>query len=187
MAGWTDRLPACGLYRTTRALPGHEQEVPADVLVYFHNHSDAGLPRVIVPDQVLCNRWRFRGEGIIFRTFSWVESLVRLPEQGYYVLAGTFRFAKGAWPKGALVQLGYTRKGEAMVFIAQRPLRASENHLVFSDRGVRMPDAGLSGLQGPLTVYTDRGDRPADDEPPEHDRQAATRCEANPLGSGRLP
>ncbi len=183
MAGWAERLPACGLYRTTRALPGHEQEVSAPLLVYFHNHSDGGLPRVLVPDRVVGNRWRFRGEGICFRAFSWVESLVRLPAQGYYVLERTFRFAKGAWPKGALVQLGYTRKGEAMLFLAKRPLHAADNHLVFSNRGARISDAGLSSLQGPLTVYTDRGDRPVHDEQPEPPAER----DANPLGPERLP
>ncbi|MFW5738780.1 MAG: hypothetical protein ACOC1F_00295 [Myxococcota bacterium] len=157
------RLPRCGLYRTTKALPGHEREVPAGRLVYFHNHSDAGLPRVIVPEHILCNRWHFHGDGIAFRARSWADTLHKLPAQGYYVLRSIFRFEGGAWPKGALVQLGYTRGGEPILFIAQRRVHGRENQLLFSDRGVRMPEQGLSGLQGPLTVYTDRGER-LDDE-----------------------
>ncbi len=151
----TRKLPRCGLYRTTRALPAHEQSVPAQRLVYFHNHSDSGLPRVIVPDHITCNRWHFHGQGVVFRSLSWADSLHELPAQGLYVLNATFQFEGGAWPKGALVQLGYTRKGDPILFIAQRPANSPENHLFFSERGVRMPDRGLSGLHGPLTVYTD--------------------------------
>lgn len=154
----TGRLPRCGLYRTTKPLPGHEALVPAGRLVYFHNHSESGLPRVIVPDHIRCNRWHFHGEGVEFRALSWADSLRRLPPQGYYVLAAMFRFARGTWPKGTLVQLGYTREGEAMLFLSQRRAKSTANHLFFSARGVRMPDEGLAGLQGPLTVYTDPGE-----------------------------
>ena len=165
----TRRLPRCGLYRTTKPLPGDEERVPAGRLVYFHNHSSSGLPRVIVPEHILCNRWHFHGEGVEFRALSWAESLQRLPAQGYYVLSATFQFVGGAWPKGTLVQLGYTRRAEPMLFLAQRKAKSSDNHLVFSDRGVRMPDEGLAGLQGPLTVYTDHGARL--DEEDEHESQ----------------
>lgn len=167
VAPLTRRLPRCGLYRTTTPLPGHEREVPAGRLVYFHNHSERGLPRVIVPDHMVCNRWHFHGEGITFRALSWAESLHKLPAQGYYVLAAVFRFRGGAWPKGALVQLGYSRHGEPILFIAQRRADSRDNLLSFSERGVRMPDEGLSGLQGPLTVYTDRGEHLADVEQDE--------------------
>lgn len=159
------RLPRCGLYRTTKPLPGNEQQVPAKRLVYFHNHSELGLPRVIVPEHISCNRWHFHGEGVHFRALSWAETLRRLPAQGYYVLNATFQFEGGAWPKGVLVQLGYSRAGEPILFLARRRADAQDSHLAFSERGVRMPDEGLSGLQGPLTVYTERGDRlDGDDE-----------------------
>ncbi len=37
MATTKNRLPDCGLYRTTRPLPGHEDSIPAGILVNFHN------------------------------------------------------------------------------------------------------------------------------------------------------
>ena len=51
-------LPPCGLYRTTKPLPDHEKDVPADVLVYFHNHSDSGLPVVVVAAIAVVISWR---------------------------------------------------------------------------------------------------------------------------------
>lgn len=160
----TGRLPRCGLYRTTRALPGHEDAIPAGRLVYFHNHSESGLPRVIVPEHMVSNRWHFHNDGVLFRALSWAETLQRLPAQGFYVLRSGFEFEGGAWPKGTLVQLGYSREGEPILFIAQRQAESRDNHLVFSERGVRLPREALATLQGPLTVYTDRGDR-SNDEP----------------------
>ena len=35
MATTKNRLPECGLYRTTRPLPGHEEKIKAGMLVYF--------------------------------------------------------------------------------------------------------------------------------------------------------
>ena len=104
-------LPDCGLFRTTKPLPEHEAEVPAGVLVYFHNHSDSGLPVVIVPDHNVHNRWHFHGAGIPFRGLSWADSLVQLPAEGFYMLRKALTFDGGEWPKAALVQLGYTQVG----------------------------------------------------------------------------
>ena len=50
MAASKNVLPACGLYRTTKPLPDHEDEIGENTLVYFHNHSDSGLPVVVAPD-----------------------------------------------------------------------------------------------------------------------------------------
>ena len=69
------------------------------------------------------NQWRFHAAGHPFRGLSWADSLVKVPEQGYYMLRKQLDFDGGSWPKGALVQLGYTKTGEPILFIAQ--LRAS--------------------------------------------------------------
>lgn len=129
-------LPPCGLYRTTKALPEHEQEVGAGVLVYFHNHSDSGLPVVIAPDHNILNRWHFHGAGIPFRGLSWADSMVRLPAEGFYMLRKALEFDGGSWPKATLVQLGYTRTADPILFIAQLRATLDENDLFFSDRGV---------------------------------------------------
>ena len=145
-------LPACGLYRTTKPLPDHEDEIAAGVLVYFHNHSDSGLPVVVAPDHNIHNRWHFHGPGFSFRGLTWADSLVRLPPEGFYVLRKAISFDGGEWNKGALVQLGYTRKGDGILFIAQQRAALEENDLFFSDHGVAIKQEQLGMLDPALVV-----------------------------------
>jgi hypothetical protein len=150
-------LPTCGLYVTTTPLPGHEEQFPAGLLVYFHNHddeSDGGLPQVLAPDHNILNRWHFHGPGVQFRTLSWADTLVKMPPEGFYVLQRELTFDGGNWPKGALLQLGYTRNGDAILFIAQVRAKLEENDLWFSDRGVPIARQQLSILN-PVTVFQD--------------------------------
>jgi hypothetical protein len=154
MATPKNLLPDCGLYRTTRPLAEHEAEVPAGVLVYFHNHSDANLPVVIVPDHNVNNRWHFHGKGIPFRGLSWADSLTKLPAEGFYMLRKPLAFDGGEWPKAALVQLGYTKTADAILFIAQARAELKENDLFFSDRGVSIDREKLALLE-PLQVFTE--------------------------------
>src|SRR5690606_23491923 len=79
-------LPQCGLYLTTKPLPGQEERVPAGQIVYFHDHSDSGLPQVLTPDHNIMNRWHFHGPGIEFRGLTWASTLVALPQEGFYTL-----------------------------------------------------------------------------------------------------
>ena len=154
MAAIKSILPNCGLYRTTKALPEHEAAIPAGALVYFHNHSDSGLPVVIAPDHNIMNRWHFHGAGIPFRGLSWADSLVKLPAEGFYMLRKALGFEGGEWPKAALVQLGYTRTGEPILFIGQQRAQLAENDLWFSDRGVGVSREQLSLLE-PLQIYSE--------------------------------
>jgi hypothetical protein len=154
MASPKSLLPDCGLYRTTKPLPDHEDEVPAGVLVYFHNHSDSGLPVVIVPDHNVHNRWHFHGEGMPFRGLSWADSLTRLMPEGFYTLRNALKFDGGEWPKGAIVQLGYTKSGDPIVFIGQVRAQLAENDLFFSDRGVGIGREQLALLE-PAQVYAE--------------------------------
>ncbi len=145
-------LPACGLYRTTKPLPEHDAEVPAGSLVYFHNHSDSGLPVVIAPEHNIMNRWHFHGAGIPFRGLSWADSLVKLPNEGFYSLRKGLEFEGGSWPKSTLVQLGYTKAGDPILFIAQQRATMEENDLFFSDRGVGITRDQLAVLE-PLGIF----------------------------------
>lgn len=147
-------LPPCGLYRTTKPLPEHETEFPAGVLVYFHNHSDSGLPVVTAPDHNVMNRWHFHGPGTPFRGLSWADSLVKLPTEGFYTLRKGLTFEGGEWPKGTLVQLGYTRSGDPILFIAQIRAQLDENDLFFSDKGVGVSRDQLALLE-PVQVYAE--------------------------------
>ena len=147
-------LPDCGLFRTTKPLPGHEEEIPAGVLVYFHNHSDSGLPVVIAPEHNVHNRWHFHGSGIPFRGLSWADSMVKLPVEGFYTLRKSLTFEGGEWPKGALVQLGYTRNADAILFIAQARAQLEENDLFFSNSGVGITPEQLPMLE-PVQVFVE--------------------------------
>jgi hypothetical protein len=147
-------LPNCGLYRTSKPLPEHETEIPTGVLVYFHNHSDSGLPVVITPDHNILNRWHFHGSGIPFRGLSWADSLVKLPSEGFYMLRKGLEFEGGSWPKATLVQLGYTKQGEPILFIAQLRASLDENDLYFSDRGVGITRDQLAVLEA-LNIYVE--------------------------------
>lgn len=158
MASAKSMLPQCGLYRTTKPLPEHETEIPAGTLIYFHNHSDAGLPVAIAPEHNIMNRWHFHGSGIPFRGLAWADSLVRLPQEGFYTLRKGLEFDGGSWPKGTLVQLGYTRTGDPILFIAQLRGVMEENDLFFSDRGVGIAREQLALLEL-VNVYV---------EPQEH-------------------
>ena len=154
MAGMKSILPSCGLYRTTKALPEHEAAIPAGSMVYFHNHSDSGLPVVIVPDHNILNRWHFHGAGIPFRVLSWADTLVKLPPEGFYMLRKGLDFDGGSWPKNTLAQLGYTKTGDPILFIAQQRSALAENDLFFSDRGVGISRDQLAILEQ-LSVYAE--------------------------------
>jgi hypothetical protein len=154
MATSKNLLPECGLYRTTKALPEHEGEIPAGTLVYFHNHSDSGLPVVIAPEHNVHNRWHFHGAGRPFRGMSWAESLVKLPGEGFYSLRKALSFEGGEWPKGALVQLGYNKSADPILFIGQVRAQLDENDLWFSDRGVSITREQLALLEA-LQVFAE--------------------------------
>ena len=62
---------------------------------------------------------------------SWADSLVKLPAEGFYMLRKALAFEGGEWPKAALVQLGYTRAGEPILFIGQVRAQLVENDLWF--------------------------------------------------------
>src|SRR5947209_3868991 len=95
-------LPACGLFRTTRALPGAEDAIPAGLLVNFHNHSEQNMPVVLAPVHNVFNRWQWSATPHYVRQLSWIESLQRLPIEGFYVLRRDIPVddGKSRWPKG---------------------------------------------------------------------------------------
>ncbi|MFT3770944.1 MAG: hypothetical protein QM820_36455 [Minicystis sp.] len=163
----------CGLYRATKPLPGNEAAVPAGTLVYFHNHhaTDSGrpLPSVIPPDHNVHNRWHFHVETAVndIRSPSWVESLEKVPEQGFYTLRRELTFDGGSWPKGSIVQLGYTRTADPILFIARVRPTLSENDLFFSDKGVGIKRDQLSILE-PAVIYNEPGDGTEHQTGPSH-------------------
>jgi len=107
---------------------------------------------VLSPDHNVHNRWHFHGPGIEFRGVSWADSLVKVPLEGFYLLKKELSFDGGTWPKGALVQLGYTRNADPILFIGQVRTKLDENDLWFSDRGVGIPREQMSILDS-IVVY----------------------------------
>ena len=171
MATTKNQTRDCGLYRATKALPGHEDAVPSGTLVYFHNHSsnNGPLPSVIPPDHNIHNRWHFHGETAIdnVRSPSWVESLEKVPDQGFYTLRKELTFDGGSRPKGAIVQLGYTRTADPILFIGRVRAALAENDLFFSDKGVGIKRDQLSLLE-PAVIYTEPGDGSVHPTGPSH-------------------
>lgn len=146
---------ACGLYRTTKPLPGDENAVPAGRLVHFHGHA-GDAPHVVMPVDATHNTWRFATGGVVIRDEAWIATLERLLPEGFYVLTENLLFDGGWWPKCTLLQLAYTRQGEPTVFIAQRRAAREENDLFFADVGVRIKKEDLRKLSR-VTVHTERG------------------------------
>lgn len=143
----TVQLPRCGLYRTTRKL---DDDVPPGVLVNFHNHSDTNVPVIHLPLFNTFNRWEWEKNGRPIRELSYVETLRALQPEGYYLLTREIRFGKVKWPARSLVQLGYNREGEPLIFLAQRRFHLGENTLFFADKGVPLDD--LEAVE-PLVVH----------------------------------
>lgn len=125
-----------------------------DRLVFVAPRADRA--DVYLPERSEHNRWRFPGPPIVVHDAAWLGSLLPLRPQGHYSLAREVRFDGGAWPARALVQLGYSRHGEPMLFLAQLRADRRDNTLVFGDAGVRIDDADLDGLD-PLTLFVEPG------------------------------
>jgi hypothetical protein len=163
MASPKNQARDCGLYRAPKGLPGHEDRVPAGSLIYFHNHNltegqPAALPSVLPPDHNIHNRWHFHGPAIeAIRAPSWVESLESLPKEGFYTLRKELTFEGGSWPKGSIVQLGYTKTADPILFIGRIRSRLDENDVFFSDRGVGIKRDQFSILE-PAVVYEEPND-----------------------------
>ena len=137
---------APGLYRTTRPLPGQEEQIPEQVLVYV-GHTKEGKPFVVRPGRNAKNRW-FWGDPVLSLTDeAWVDSLKRLPREGFYTLPETLEFEGGGrWPQNAIVQLGYDGTGRAILFVGEDREAESRNVLFFANTGQRIEDTLLDRL-----------------------------------------
>ena len=125
--------PDCGLYKTTTPFPGHEEQIPAGRLVYFHNHSEQGDPILLLPSSNTHNVWTFHRHGTLTQDRRYISSLIPLLKEGFYRLKRHLHVGEKVLPEATLIQLGYNPKGEPILFIAKKV----ENSLVFPDKGVR--------------------------------------------------
>lgn len=142
------KLPDPGLYRTTRPYPGHEETIPAGVVVYVGVSPNGGLPFVVRPGSNRHNRWFWGEPTIPLRAVSWSESLTRLPTEGFYTLPETLDFDSGGrWLENAIVQLGYNGEGRGIIFVGEQLEGADQNVLAFGDSGRVIDDSLLFKLR----------------------------------------
>jgi hypothetical protein len=128
-------------------MPGHEDEFPADVLVYVGQSQNGGGKFVVRPTENRRNRWFWREPTTALRSPTWAKTLKQLPSEGFYTLPDAIEFEGGGrWVKNAIVELGYNEKGQGIVFVAEWRDDATENALHFSDRGMMIKDDFLARL-----------------------------------------
>ena len=145
-------LPPCGLYRSATAVGS----LKAPGLVYFHNHSDAGGPVILVPAHNRNNRWHFAPTPVV-APGAVIEGLVALKREGLYVLRKHFHpDARRVVPERALVQLGYNRAADPIVFFPRNI--EGHNGIGFPAEGMKIPKAVYQlldpvDLRGPVVVH----------------------------------
>ena len=146
--------PPCGLYRTGTSLPKFEQDVPGSVLIYFHNHSDKGPPIVLLPHKNENNRWQFHDKGWLVEDPGFVGALISLKAQGLSVVKERHLHIsrEEIIPEKTLVQLGYNRSGDTILFAA----RFEGNSIVFPSQGYRFESPDVQRLLAPVDFSVPR-------------------------------
>jgi hypothetical protein len=136
-------LPDCGIYRTGVSLPGHEEEVSGGVLIYFHNHSEQGPPLVLTPHDNTQNRWSFHERGWLVEDPGFISALIPLKKEGYYTVSGHHLHVskEELIPERTLVQLGYNRRGDTLLFVAE----FEGNTIKFPSQGFRFESPEVQG------------------------------------------
>ncbi len=140
-------LPNPGLYRTTQPMPGQEEQIPANALVFVGQADNGGGMFVVRPGANRRNRWFWGEPTTPLRSPTWSKTLKPLPAEGFYVLPQTMELEGGGrWLQGAIVQLGYNAEGQGILFVAEWKEDGTENALIFSDRGIVIDDRMLDRL-----------------------------------------
>lgn len=127
--GKDDRAP-CGLYKTTKPIDG---KISTGELVYYHNHGDPG-PGVYPVEKWSHNKAVFSKSGASVPTEGWERSLEPVVPEGFFTVEETFYCCEDrcrSFEKGSLVQLGYNRKADPLLFTP-----------VWSYEGIRLPKRG---------------------------------------------
>ncbi len=135
-----DALPPCGLYRTLSAIA----EVPADRLVYFHNHGNPG-PGVYLPERWIANRAQFSANGFTLPRLEDARALMPLAREGFYRVKAAFHCCAKRCTEflpEMLVQLGYNGAGRALLFLPEH----AAHGLAVPERGAMVDDERLANL-----------------------------------------
>jgi hypothetical protein len=145
-----------GIYKTTKFLPGHEAEIGPNQLVLIRTDGEFAPASVLTPVANRFNQWQFQMPGVKIpsNSLNWGDTLIKLPHEGFYRLLKEKTFEGGGrWLVNAIVQLGYTRVAEPILFIAQRRSPLASNDLFFSDKGVKVEFDELDETIEPLAWY----------------------------------
>ena len=148
-----------GIFKTTKFLPGHEAEVRPDSLILIRTDGEFAPASVLLPARNEYNQWKFSMPGIRIPTASlnWRESLIKIPHEGFYRLKEEFTFGDGGrYVPNTLVQLGYTKSAEPILFIAQRRAPQTANHLFFSEKGAKISLEEVERLLEPLVWFQEQ-------------------------------
>jgi hypothetical protein len=132
-------LPKCGIFRTTKPLPGQVENVPANRLIYFHNHSQQGDPMLLLPKENTNNRWGWQERGFLIKDAAFPGSLAPLLPEGIYILKATFTYDGKTIPEKALVQVGYNQAAEPILFMG----RWDGNSILFPNKGIKAPNTSV--------------------------------------------
>ncbi len=131
------KLPPEGLVRTTIAMPGKETAVPAARLWLLRHSSEQGPAILLPPEANTHNRWSFDRRGHLIQDAHWGATLEGVRPEGFCVFTREATLEDGRTiQKNQLVQLGYNRNAEAIVFFP-RTDTTHGNHLLFPDKGMR--------------------------------------------------
>ena len=140
-------LPTPGLYRTTEAMPGHEKDFPAGVLIYVGESNNGSGRFAVRPGRNARNHWFWGEPTTPLRSPTWGKTLKALPSEGFYTLPEPIELdGGGRWLANAIVQLGYNAEGKGILFVGQWREDGEQNVLYFSERGVLIDDRLLGRL-----------------------------------------
>lgn len=134
-------LPPCGIYRTTRPVAG----VPANLLVYFHNHGDPG-PGLYLPASWKNNRATFQEQGHTLGDPSEASALAPLAAEGFYRVVDSFHCCEKQCTRfetDDLVQLGYDAAASPILFVPE----VVDGVLGVPERGTRIDEGRIERLR----------------------------------------
>lgn len=137
-------LPAAGMYRTLYPHPENAQAVPARTLTYFSPTSDQGPPVVLIPDSRTGRVWNFGKQGVLTKDEAWLQTLVPLEPQGYYMLRRELVIGAGQkLPVGLLVFLSYSPQGEPTIYPG---VSVKDQNIAFALDAIPISDLQLNAL-----------------------------------------
>ena len=145
-------LPDCGIYRTSEAIG----DVPAEQLVYFHNHGDPG-PGIYLPEKWHNNQVQFSSQGRTLKDPVLAHTLEPIMEQALYRVGREFYCC---WKNcvhfkvNQLVQLGYDGKANPILFF---PFWKN-TELCFPQKGTRIEAENFQFLELLKIPLASKGD-----------------------------